>query len=143
MSDENEFGNYFDDWLNRLKPGEGAGFVMPEIFGKLRYRQGGSKTSWENPGGSKYVPGPWQMQAGSIAWTGGAALVGTKDVSMPVEFGNGFLVIASPTATTPNFEDVTIMCAISNDQDFSLIWHSVNNLTRVVINWLALGTIGL
>ena len=143
-----EFGDFFDDWMKRIGPGPDDGnggdtFIMPEIFGKLRYRQGGSKTSWENPGAAKYTPGPWQFQAGSVRWTGGARKVGTEDVSMPVEFGFGFLVIASPTATTPNFEDVTVMCSISNNQDFTLIWHSVNNLTRVVINWIAMGTISL
>ena len=62
---------------------------------------------------------------------------------MPVTFSDGFLVWATPVATVPIFEDVRLMCSISNNQEFTLAWWSTNNITQLVFNWLAMGEVSL
>ena len=138
MADEDPFGSYFKSFLESIKPGS-------RVFPLMRYRQGGDKSNFAAAGGTSYLPGEWEITMGCAKWTG-AATTGpaTKDVTLPIEYREGFLVFTQVVATTPVFEElITVQTPLSSNSLFEFIWESQNNLTKVIFNWLAFGEIKL
>ena len=138
MSDDDPFGSYFKSFLESIKPGS-------RVFPLMRYRQGGSKSDFSTAGGTNYLPGEWEIAMGCNKWTG-AAQKGpkTKDITLPIEYRDGFLVFCQVIQTTPVFEElITVQTPISSSYSFEFIWQSTNNLTLVAFNWLTFGEIKL
>lgn len=140
MSDDDPFGEDFgslEDFMSGLKPGESR-----PLSGILRYRQGNDPLDWSTGGASKYIPGSWQMLAGSIMWEGAADVFGGVEFNFASRFVNNPLVIATPTYTWPLFTWVSCMPAISSPYALTIYWWSKTNITQVMFNWLAMGPVG-
>ena len=138
--DEDAFGgNLFEDWLDNL---DAAGRVASAV-GQLRYRAGGNSRDWSAPGSSKYLPGDWHMQAGCFRKMFTARKSGGFEISFPTPFAEPPLVIANIGGTLPQFEEARFQSTIQSSSVVEIYWWSTNNLTRIWINWLALGPIGI
>ena len=139
MTDQDDgFGGYYDSFLEGITPGSKV-----SSGGIFRYRQGGDPRDWSAAGGSKYLPGDWQMQAGCIKWTGAAAASGMVEITFPTPFADSPIVLCTVTNTNPGFERCVVQPTIAAPSLLEVYWWSDNNLTRVDIFWLALGSIGL
>lgn len=138
--EEDSFGGeLFEDW-GELRPGR----VVPPLGGKIRYRQGADAVNWRTPGGQKYLPRDWQIQCGSIKDEFAAATFGAVEVEFPVAFADNPLFIAVCTGTWPAFEKIyEPQIGAVNPGKYDIYWWSINNLTKIYFNWLAIGPIGL
>lgn len=133
-------GSLFDDFLGEggIRPGSTVSGV-----GRLRYRSGSDPKDWSQPGGSDYLPRDWHMQCGAEDWSGGARSSGGFEITFPTPFAEPPLVICCAAGTIPAFEEIRFQTTIQSAAVIEVYWWSTNNLTKVVINWLALGPIGL
>lgn len=128
----------FDDWVGDIRPGAKVSHV-----GLLRYRQGADPRDWSIGGGSKYLPGDWHMQAGCSKQTFTARSSGGFEITFPVPFGDAPICFVSPAGTTPLFEEIRYQVTIQSNAFIEVYWWSTNNLTKLWVNWLAMGPIGL
>ncbi len=136
--DEDAFSGAFDDFLGTIKSGTTVSGV-----GRLRYRQGSDVKDWSQPGGSKYLSRDWHMQCGCKKWTGAARNSGAFEITFPTPFAEPPLILVGPSGTTPLFEEIRFQTTIQSASVIEVYWWSTNNLTKVQVNWLALGPIGL
>ncbi len=133
-------GEMFGDFMDTIKPGSRVSRGDP---GLLRYRQGNDPRDWSGAGGTKYLPGDWNMQCGSFRKMFTVRKSGGFEVTLPIPFAEPPLVLVSISGTLPAFEEVRFQSTIQSAGVFEVYWWSTNFITRVYINWLALGPIGL
>ena len=133
-------GDLFGDFLGA--GAIGAGRTVSGV-GRLRYRQGNNAKDWSGAGGSKYLPRDWHMQCGSQKWSGTARTSGGFEITFPVPFAEPPIILVSPAGTFPPFEEIRWQSTIQSSAVIEVYWWSTNNLTKVYVNWLALGPIGL
>jgi hypothetical protein len=133
-------GDLFADWLDGLSPGAGR---VSSLIGQLRYRAGGSSTDWSTPGSTKYLPRDWHMQTGCFRDMFTARSSGGFEFDFPVSFSEPPLLISSIAGTLPSFEEAVMQTTVASASTVEVYWWSTNNLTRIWVNWLALGPIGL
>lgn len=137
MSDD--FGDLFDDFIiEGIRPGHQVSMV-----GAMRYRQGANVQDWSAPGAQKFLPRDWHMQCGCEKWTGSAATFGGIEIYFPTPFAYEPIVLATATNTTPLYKPVNVLASIVGPDGVEIYWSCGTSLTRVDINWLALGAIGL
>lgn len=133
-------GDLFSNWMENLEPGVGK---VSSLIGQLRYRAGGSSTDWSTPGSTKYLPRDWHMQAGCFRDMFTARSSGGFEFDFPVAFSEPPLLISSIAGTLPSFEEAVMQTTVASASTVEVYWWSVNNLTRIWVNWLALGPIGI
>jgi hypothetical protein len=133
-------GDLFKDWLHGLEPGAGR---VGSVVGQLRYRAGGDARDWSTPGSTKYLPGDWNMQTGCFRKMFTARNSGGFEFNFPVAFAEPPLLISSIAGTLPSFEESVMQTTVQSKSTVEVYWWSTNNLTRIWVNWLALGPIGL
>ena len=131
-------GEVFDDFLGEIKPG-----TTVSGAGRLRYRQGSDKRDWSAGGNAKYLPGDWHMQCGAHEKMFTQRKSGGFEITFPTPFAEPPVFIVSCAGTLPLFEEVRFQATIQSAAVIEVYWWSTNNLTRVYVNWLALGPIGL
>ncbi|MFN2263062.1 MAG: hypothetical protein ACK2UM_02275 [Anaerolineales bacterium] len=137
---EDAFDNeLFDDW-GAIQPGN----VISPLRDKLRYRQGNDPVDWSSPGGSKYLPRDWQMQCGAAKDTFTARSFGGFEITFPVAFGDNPVFVCSVAGTLPAFTAVSQLQAIpASAAVMEVYWWSAANITRIYVNWIAIGPIGI
>lgn len=141
MSDEDAFGgDLFADWMENLEPGAGK---VSSMIGRLIYRQGGSSTDWSTPGAQKFLPRDWHMQCGCYRKIFTARSSGGFSFTFPISFAEPPIIISSIAGTLPSFEESVMQTTIASASTVEVYWWSTNNLTRIWVNWLAMGPIGL
>ncbi len=129
----------FTDW-GVIKPGH----VISALSERLRYRCGNSPRNWSGAGSTKYLPRDWQMMCGSFRDIFTARSFGGFEVTMPVPFADNPLFLCTVTATLPGFKEVSqLQAVVVNPEKIEVYWWSVDNLTRIYINWLAIGPVGI
>ena len=139
MSENDDaFGSGFSDFLGDIKPGKTV-----SMAGRLRYRQGNDPRSWAGAGGSKYLPHDWYMMCGAQKWSGGARKSGALEITFPVPFAEPPVILVTCAGTFPPFEEVRMQSTIASAAVIEVYWWSTNNLTKLYVNWLAMGPIGL
>ncbi len=131
-------GDLFGDFLDTVKPGTRVSAV-----GMMRYRQGNDPRNWSGPGGSKYLPGDWHMQCGAHKKMFTVRKSGGFEITFPIPFAEPPLFLVSCAGTLPMFEEVRMQSTIQSAAVIEIYWWSTNFLTRVYVNWLAFGPIGL
>ncbi len=142
MSDKDEDafgGGVFDEWLDTIKPGS----IISGLVGKLRYRAGNDAKDWSGAGSTKYLPGNWHMMCGAFRDMFTSRSSGGFEVNFPVPFAEPPLLMVAISGTLPAFEEARFQAPIQSSSTFEVYWWSTNNITRLYINWLALGPIGL
>jgi hypothetical protein len=82
------------------------------------------------------------MQCGSFRDIFAARNSGGFEVDFPEPFANPPIVHATIAGTLPAFEESQISVVIQSSATFEVYWWSTNNITRIYINWLAMGPIG-
>ena len=139
--DEDAFGgDLFKAWLDNLGPGAGR---VSALIGQLRYRAGSSKNDWSSPGSTKFLPRDWHMQVGCFRKMFSARKSGGFEFDFPVDFADPPILISSIAGTLPSFEQVVMQTTVQSKSTVEVYWWSVNNLTRIWVNWLAMGPIGI
>ncbi len=68
---------------------------------------------------------------------------GGFEFNFPVPFAEPPILISSIAGTLPNFEESIIQTTVQSASTVEVYWWSTNNLTRIWVNWLALGPIGI
>ena len=131
-------GGLFGDFLDTVKPGTRVSGI-----GLMRYRAGASSRNWSSPGNAKYLPGDWHMQCGAHKKMFTQRSSGGFEITFPIPFAEPPLFIVSCGGTLPLFEEVRFQSTIQSSAVIEIYWWSTNNLTRVYVNWLAFGPIGL
>ena len=132
-------GELFNDW-GAIEPGH----VISPLKSSIRYRQGGDVSDWSDPGSQKFLPRDWEIQVGAMKDTFVARSSGGFEVVYPVPFADNPIFVCTVTGTMPAFEEVSQLQAIpSSPAIMEVYWWSVNNITRIYINWIAIGPIGL
>ena len=142
MSDQDEdpFAGGFASFTDNIKPGTSIGSWV----GKMRYRQGNDPRDWSSCGGSTYLPRDWQMQCGAFMDMFTARKFGGFEVTFPVPFGDSPIVMCTTTGTLPGFEQIAqLQAVIQSSAVVEIYWWSVNNITRIYVNWFAFGPVGL
>jgi hypothetical protein len=137
-SDDAFGGDLFGGFLDTMKPGTSVSGV-----GRLRYRQGNNVRDWAGPGGSKYLARDWHMQCGAFKKLFTVRKSGGFEITFPIPFGGTPLVLVSPSGTWPPFEEIRYSVEIQSAAVVEIYWWSTNFITRVYVNWFALGPIGL
>lgn len=133
-------GDLFAGWLDQFGPGEGR---VSSLVGQLVYRAGSDALDWSQPGSTKYLPRNWHMQAGCYRDTFTARSSGGFEFDFPIPFADPPLLISSIAGTLPAFEESIIQTTVQSKTTIEVYWWSTNNLTRIWVNWLALGPIGV
>jgi hypothetical protein len=131
-------GELFGDWLEGIKPGR-----VSSAVGQMRYRAGSDPRDWSAPGSSKYLPGDWHMQCGCYRKMFTARSSGGFEFDFPIAFAEPPLLISSIAGTLPSFEEAVMQTTVQSSSTIEVYWWSTNNLTRIWVNWLALGPIGI
>jgi hypothetical protein len=132
-------GDIFSGFGTEIEPGH----VITDLTGKLRYRQGGDYDDWSMTGGTKYLPRNWYMQCGAAKDIFAAATSGGFEVEYPEPFGNNPIFLCDVIATLPVFTEITcIECETQSPSVMEIYWWSAANITRIYINWLAIGPVG-
>ena len=140
MSDNDDaFSGAFSDWDVGVKPGT----RLSLLIGRLRYRQGNDIKDWSGAGGTKYVVNDWHMQVGAHEEMFTQRSSGGFEVTFPIPFAEPPLFVVSPAGTKPLFEEIRFQATVQSAAVFEVYWWSTNNLTRVYVNWLAIGPIAL
>jgi hypothetical protein len=132
-------GDLFNDWLGEIKPGG----KVSGLTGQLRYRQGSDGVDWSAAGAQKYLPHEWHMQVGAAYDMFTSRNSGGFEITFPTPFAEPPIVLVTIAATLPLFEQVDIQAPIQSASVCEVYWWSVNNITRIYVNWLAFGPIGL
>jgi hypothetical protein len=127
----------FETFIEGLRPGR-----LLRLGGLLRYRQGGDPRDWSLPGTAKYVPVDYQLLVGSAHWNGTARASGAMDLAFPAPFSQSPIVLCTPVATFPVFQDVRCQMAIASPRVAEIHWFAGADLTLVVFHWLAIGPAG-
>jgi hypothetical protein len=83
------------------------------------------------------------MQTGCYRDTFTARSSGGFEFDFPVPFADPPLLISSIAGTLPAFEESVMQTTVQSASTVEVYWWSTNNLTRIWVNWLALGPIGL
>jgi hypothetical protein len=140
MADEDAFGgDLFGDW-GAVEPGH----VITNVSEKLRYRQGNDYNDWSSPGGTKYLPRNWYMQCGAAKDTFVAKASGGFEVTFPQAFGDNPIFLCNVTGTLPGFTEITgLQAIVQSAAVMEVYWWSAANITRIYINWLAIGPVGV
>ena len=132
-------GDVFDSW-DEVEPGH----IISKFPSRLRYRQGGDYDNWATYGGTKYLARNWHMQCGAARDTFTARKFGGFSITYPAPFGDDPIFLATVTGTLPGFEEVyALQCIAASRAVMEVYWWSINNITRIYINWLAIGPTGL
>ncbi len=121
----------FEQFTKSMKPGR----AVPQV---LRYRQGGHARSWAQPGSTSYVPHSAFLMAGSVAWSGVAAVSGNLTFAFKNKFSETPLVLVTVANTTPLFEGVWLQ-ASSDGPGMEIYWWSTNPVSLIWFHWLAIG----
>jgi hypothetical protein len=132
-------GDVFSNW-GEVEPGH----VVSLLSEKLRYRQGNSYDDWSGAGGTKYLPRNWFMQIGAAKDTFVQRDSGGFEVEYPVPFGDTPIFLCNVIATLPGFTEITGLQAVAaSEAVMEVYWWSAANITRIYINWLAIGPVGV
>jgi len=137
--DEDDFGDIFSGW-DQVKPGH----VVTALGEKLRYRQGNDYNDWSSCGGTRYLPRNWFMQCGAAKDTFIQRDSGGFEIEYPVPFGDNPIFLCNVTGTLPGFTEITGLQAVAqNNEIMEIYWWSAANITRIYVNWLAIGPVGV
>ena len=132
-------GDIFSNWGD-VEPGH----VISNIADKLRYRQGNDYDDWSSPGGSKYLPRNWYMQCGAAKDTFTVRSSGGFELEFPQPFGDNPIFLCNVTGTLPAFTEITgLQAVVQSAAVMEIYWWSAANITRIYINWLAIGPVGV
>ena len=139
MAEDDAFsGDVFSNWGD-IEPGH----KIDNLADKLRYRQGNDYDDWSGAGGTKYLPRNWFMQCGAAKDTFVARDSGGFEVEYPVPFGDQPIFLCNVIATLPGFTEITGLQAVgASNEIMEVYWWSAANITRIYINWLAIGPVG-
>ena len=136
---DDAFEGLFDDWNQDIKPGS----TLSYLIGQLRYRQGNDIKDWSGAGGTKYLTHDWHMQLGSFRDMFTVRKSGGFEITFPVPFAEPPVILVTISGTLPAFEEATIQAPVQSAAVVEVYWWSTNNITRIYVNWLAFGPIGL
>ena len=139
MAEEDAFDSDIFSGFGEIEPGH----VISNLAEKLRYRQGADYDDWSVSGGTKYLPRNWHMQCGAAKDIFTARAFGGFEVEYPQAFGDNPIFICNVIGTLPGFTEVTGLQAITQSPAvMEVYWWSAANITRIYINWLAIGPVG-